>query len=225
MASTKGTGCPAPGCSAHSASTSTSAGLGRPDVVGVQSSILWAPGMTIHEFKRVALDPGSVNLNHMLCEKCQLREATVFVTNIIGGEMHREKLCEPCAMPKYGPRAENATLSKQWMLPGQYEMFNQDYPPSAYILVIMAIKAATSSVAPGGHVPARDIAEAFRTIARIEYGADALSKLAEMQIRTTEDIGKLVFALVDAGRLAASQEDTLEAFIDIYDFTQEFPVA
>jgi hypothetical protein len=40
MASTKGIGSQAPGCSAASANTSTNAGLGRRDVVGVQSSIL-----------------------------------------------------------------------------------------------------------------------------------------------------------------------------------------
>jgi uncharacterized repeat protein (TIGR04138 family) len=171
----------------------------------------------------VAPDRGSAIFNAMLCEQCKLREATFFITTIICGKMHKESLCESCGSPKYGQRAELTPELKRRMLAEQYEKLNQDYPPSAYILVLKAIKAATFSVASGSHVPARDVVEAFRTVARLEYGADALSKLAEMQIRTTEDIGKLVFALVDAGRLGVSQEDTLEAFIDIYDFKQEFP--
>jgi len=33
----------------------------------------------------------------MLCEKCQSREATVFLTQIINGQMQKADLCEKCA--------------------------------------------------------------------------------------------------------------------------------
>ncbi|MDD5261334.1 MAG: UvrB/UvrC motif-containing protein [Methylacidiphilales bacterium] len=33
----------------------------------------------------------------MICEKCQTREATVFLTQFIDGQMHKVDLCEKCA--------------------------------------------------------------------------------------------------------------------------------
>ena len=33
----------------------------------------------------------------MICEKCQSKEATVFLTQIINGQMHKVDLCEKCA--------------------------------------------------------------------------------------------------------------------------------
>jgi len=35
----------------------------------------------------------------MFCEKCQKAEATVFLTQIIRGEMHKQNLCRSCAQP------------------------------------------------------------------------------------------------------------------------------
>lgn len=41
-------------------------------------------------------------------------------------------------------------------------------------------------------------------------------------LRTTEDFGKIVFALVEAGLMRKTDEDTLEDFQGVYDFDEEF---
>jgi uncharacterized repeat protein (TIGR04138 family) len=161
----------------------------------------------------------------MLCQKCQQREATYFITQIICGEMRRENLCEPCASPQYGSMAENSSRQPQNSVP-QAATLGTRFPADAYRLVMDAVGAATASP-EGTHKNAKalEIADAFRALARTEYGTDALAKLAGMRITTTDDVGTIVFDLVNRGILFALPEDFLGAFHDLYDFKEAFPVS
>jgi uncharacterized repeat protein (TIGR04138 family) len=75
---------------------------------------------------------------------------------------------------------------------------------------------------PARHVSGRELAEGFRELALKQFGPLALRVLAHWGVRRTEDIGSLVFNLVGAGVLGASDEDRPEDFAGGYDFETAF---
>ncbi len=75
---------------------------------------------------------------------------------------------------------------------------------------------------PARHVSGRELAEGFRVLALKQFGPLALRVLAHWGVRRTEDIGSLVFNLVGAGVLGASDEDRPEDFAGGYDFETAF---
>ena len=50
----------------------------------------------------------------------------------------------------------------------------------------------------------------------------AKSVLNKWGIYETRDMGNIIFAMVDAGLMRTTQEDTIEDFIDVYDFDDVF---
>ncbi len=54
------------------------------------------------------------------------------------------------------------------------------------------------------------------------YGPMARTVLEHWGIHTTEDIGDIVFAMVDFGILTKQDEDRREDFRDVFDFAEAF---
>lgn len=72
------------------------------------------------------------------------------------------------------------------------------------------------------HVGGRDLCMGLRDYAIRRYGLLAKTVLNQWGVRQTEDFGKIVFALVDAGLLRKTDEDTLDDFEGVFDFEEEF---
>lgn len=72
------------------------------------------------------------------------------------------------------------------------------------------------------HVSGQQLCEGLRVFAIQQYGLMARTVLRRFKIYTTEDFGNLVFAMVDAGMMRKTDEDTIEDFIDVYDFSEAF---
>ena len=75
---------------------------------------------------------------------------------------------------------------------------------------------------PQGHVSGRQLAFGFRDYLLAEFGPFAADLLDEMNIRTTDDIGNLVYNLIAVGVFGKTQSDSLEDFHAVYDFTEAF---
>lgn len=88
--------------------------------------------------------------------------------------------------------------------------------------VFSAIKKAGASLAD--HVSGGDVCNAFRMLAILHFRKAALPTLHSWGIRSTDDVGALVFRMIDAGFLGSRPEDKLEDFHALYDFTTAFPV-
>ena len=169
----------------------------------------------------------------MLCDKCQLKEATVFVTQICEGKSQQIRLCGLCAEPLIHTAQADAArfLGGDFGDPfsdqntAQYlASLDPRFPPEAYLFVSRAAQAALpSSTAPEGHVTGPDIAEAFRQLALAEFGSQALVRLAEWNITSCDDIGAIVFLMVKHGIFGARPEDRPEDFHGVYDFPTAFP--
>lgn len=74
----------------------------------------------------------------------------------------------------------------------------------------------------GAHVGAEELLEGFRLHALDEFGPMSLMVLNYWGLRTSEDIGNMVFNLVNAGVFGKTDEDTIESFREVFDFEEVF---
>lgn len=72
------------------------------------------------------------------------------------------------------------------------------------------------------HVSAAELLEAFRLLALKEFGPMALTLLQYWGIKNSDDIGQIVFNLIEAGVVGKTEDDTLAAFSIGFDFQQAF---
>ena len=73
-----------------------------------------------------------------------------------------------------------------------------------------------------GHVTGQELVESARLLAISEYGPMAKSVLNHWGVETTEDFGQIVFQMVRRGLLGRTDEDSLNDFMDGFDFETEF---
>ncbi len=76
--------------------------------------------------------------------------------------------------------------------------------------------------APSRHISGQQLCMGLRDYAIEQYGLLACSVLAHWHIHRTDDFGRMVFALVDAGLMSKTAQDTAEDFRGVYDFAEAF---
>jgi uncharacterized repeat protein (TIGR04138 family) len=69
-----------------------------------------------------------------------------------------------------------------------------------------------------GHVTGRELCQAARRLALRDYGLMALTVLEQWGVRSTADIGEIIFSLIDTGNLDKTPSDTRADFDHVYDF-------
>jgi len=69
-----------------------------------------------------------------------------------------------------------------------------------------------------GHVTGRELCQAARHLALRYYGLMAITVLDQWGIRSTSDIGEIVFNLIASGELDKTPSDKRSDFDDVYDF-------
>ncbi len=74
------------------------------------------------------------------------------------------------------------------------------------------------------HVSGRQLCQALCQMAIEHYGQLARPMLARWRIHRTEDIGHIVFAMVNGGLMQKTDEDTIRDFDDVLDFETVFEV-
>ncbi len=75
---------------------------------------------------------------------------------------------------------------------------------------------------PGRHVSGRELVEGVRQYALQEFGPMTMKVLEEWGLVGTEDFGRIVFQLVEAGELGKTSEDKVEDFANCFDFRDAF---
>ena len=169
----------------------------------------------------------------MLCAKCQKREATIHLTQIVGEKMTKRDLCEVCGK-------EFADMARS----GGYIPFDAIAPnPAATRLDLVVasdpryrkeayhfVREALSMVQkrhwnPGvpRHISGADLLDGLRGLAIESFGNRAKAQLNKWGIFKCEDFGEIIFNLVEAGLLAKQPEDTKADFQGGYDFDTAFP--
>ena len=72
------------------------------------------------------------------------------------------------------------------------------------------------------HVSGPELLDGVRQYALREFGPMVMTVFDNWGIRSTEDIGHMVFNLINAGIFGKTDEDSIEDFKNIYDFREAF---
>jgi len=72
------------------------------------------------------------------------------------------------------------------------------------------------------HVSGKELLDGFRKYALREFGPMSKTVLATWGIKSTANVGSIVFNLVEAGKLGKAKEDSPDDFNDVYDFDEAF---
>ena len=96
------------------------------------------------------------------------------------------------------------------------------YDPRAFIFVLRVLDHCRRRLGRQGHVTGRELLESARILALEEFGPTAKLVLNGWGIERTEDLGHIVFLMVDRGLLSKTEEDSIDAFRDGFDFETEF---
>lgn len=75
---------------------------------------------------------------------------------------------------------------------------------------------------PERHVSGKELCEGLRELALQEFGPMALTVLQAWGLERTEDIGEIVFNLVEVGKLGKTDKDDRKDFVGLYDFHEAF---
>ncbi len=73
-----------------------------------------------------------------------------------------------------------------------------------------------------GHVDAAQLCDALRKLALRQYGLLSATVLAHWGVRSTSDVGDIVYNLIAAGGLEKTERDSRSDFDNLYDFEMAF---
>jgi len=96
------------------------------------------------------------------------------------------------------------------------------YHERAYLFVLAALEYAQGRLPARRHLSGPELAWACRDFALEQFGLLARTVLEYWGIRATDDLGRIVFLLIDVGLLAQQQTDKIEDFDRVYDFAEVF---
>jgi uncharacterized repeat protein (TIGR04138 family) len=96
------------------------------------------------------------------------------------------------------------------------------YNERAYLFLLGTIEFLQSRLEVRRHVTAAELAWACRDFALQQYGLLAPVVLAHWGISRTEDLGRIVYTLVEVGLLVTQPGDHESDFNAVYEFTDAF---
>jgi uncharacterized repeat protein (TIGR04138 family) len=92
----------------------------------------------------------------------------------------------------------------------------------AYLFVLTALEHFQMHLSERRHITGRELALACRDLALERYGVMARLVLDHWGVRSTADIGDIVFTLVELELLISQPGDTREDFAGVFEFDQAF---
>ncbi|MBK1827547.1 Minf_1886 family protein [Haloferula rosea] len=103
------------------------------------------------------------------------------------------------------------------------------FEPHAYLFLKDSLdftlkRAAEDNEGKARHVSGRELLFGFRDLALQEFGPMASTLMAEWGLTETKNVGEMVFHLIDEQMFGKQDSDTLEDFVDAFDFHEAFVV-
>jgi len=99
---------------------------------------------------------------------------------------------------------------------------NPRFHARAYLFVLQALQAVIAGLDQPRHITGRELAMGVRELALERFGPMARTVLEHWGIHATEDVGRVVFALVEQSILITQEGDRPEDFADVFDFEEAF---
>ena len=104
----------------------------------------------------------------------------------------------------------------------QLQERNPRFDTRAYFFVLAALHTVIHSLKAPRHISGQELADGVRRLALERFGPMARMVLEHWGIHATEDVGGVVFALVEQGILIKQDGDRPEDFADVFDFEEAF---
>lgn len=101
-------------------------------------------------------------------------------------------------------------------------MREQRFDERAYLFVLAALEYCQQRLPERRHITGRELALACRDLARERFGVIARLVLEHWGVRSTADVGDIVFTLVELGLLMSQPNDTKGEFVDVFAFDEAF---
>jgi uncharacterized repeat protein (TIGR04138 family) len=97
------------------------------------------------------------------------------------------------------------------------------YDPAAFRFVYEGLGYTVKNITQEArHVSGQTLCEGLRQAALEKYGRLALLVLNTWGLKTTRDLGEIVYILIDHEWMSAQPTDTIDDFNDVYDFQATF---
>jgi len=96
------------------------------------------------------------------------------------------------------------------------------YHERAYLFVLSALEYRQQQLPVRGHISGGDLAWACRDFALEQFGLTARTVLSHWGVHDTDDIGRIVFVLIEVGLLIRQPSDEIGDFSAVYDFASAF---
>ena len=96
------------------------------------------------------------------------------------------------------------------------------YQERGYLFVLAALEFAQGRLPARRHLSGGELAWACRDFALEQFGLLAQAVLEYWGVTNTQDLGRIVFMLIDVGLLARQENDRLEDFERVYEFADVF---
>ena len=99
---------------------------------------------------------------------------------------------------------------------------NPQFQDAAYVFVLSALHFVIERLPEARHITGRELVEGVRDLALDRFGPMARTVLDHWGVKATADVGRIVFALVEAGILIKQEEDLMSDFDQVFDFDEAF---
>lgn len=99
---------------------------------------------------------------------------------------------------------------------------NPRFDGRAYLFLLSALQQVMEELDEPRHISGRELSEGVRDLAMEQWGPMARTVLGHWGIHSTDDLGDVVFALVDCGILVKQDGDSREDFASLFDFDEAF---
>jgi uncharacterized repeat protein (TIGR04138 family) len=99
---------------------------------------------------------------------------------------------------------------------------NPRFHGKAYLFLLSALHHVLENLETPRHISGRELSQGVRDLALHRFGPMARTVLEHWGIHATEDLGEIVFALIECGVLIKRHEDSREDFRDVFDFEEAF---
>jgi uncharacterized repeat protein (TIGR04138 family) len=102
------------------------------------------------------------------------------------------------------------------------------YHPMAYKFVFSALRFTQEqlgrdrSTEATGHISGPELLDGIRRLGLQHFGMMSMVVFKTWGIHSTDDFGKIVFQLIEAGEMRKTDDDQLGDFLGVYDFSKVF---
>jgi uncharacterized repeat protein (TIGR04138 family) len=104
----------------------------------------------------------------------------------------------------------------------QIRLRERRFHECAYLFVLSALEFCQARLTERRHITGRELAIACRDLALDRYGVLSRLVLNYWGVRSTGDLGDIVFTLVELNLLISQPTDTRDDFLAVFDFDEAF---